>query len=166
MPMNSRPRRTSGWFIQHAYVPARSRRSGPSAARSPARRKSGAVLSEAVAEVIARDPAPEAGALAGGVAEVEAGEDPRESDVADRVGQAAERAGRAGHPAVERERDPVGAEEGLQGGDDRAAVAGVRRRIFRVVRRRAERLEPRDGLIRAPGPVVVLGVEAGDDRVG
>jgi hypothetical protein len=41
MPRCSRPKRTSGSLTQRAYVGARSRRSGPSATRSPTTRRSG-----------------------------------------------------------------------------------------------------------------------------
>src|SRR6185437_5257050 len=59
---------------------------------------------------------------------VEADEDARQVDVAHDVLQAAVGARRTRNPTIEREGDVVGAEEGVQRRDDRAAVAGMRRR--------------------------------------
>src|SRR5262249_39484959 len=81
---------------------------------------------------------------------------------------------------VERERELVRGEEGIESLDDSAAVAGVRRRILWEVRCRSEWLpgcvghrirvvvhvRQMDRLVGAPEPEVVLGVEAGDHRVG
>ena len=114
-----------------------------------------------------------------GVAEVEADQDTRPVDVLDHVVEAVVLACRPGDPAVERERDLVGAEERVQRLGHGGAVAGVRRRVLREVRRPAQRPPARVGhrrrvavgvclrdcLVGAPEPVVVLGVEAGDHRV-
>src|SRR6266536_825786 len=92
---------------------------------------------EEVLDDVAADRAPEVRALQVRVTEVEAAEDTRPVDVLDHVLQAVVLARRPGDPTVEREGDLVGAEERVQGLDHGGAVAGVRRRVLREVRRRA-----------------------------
>ena len=73
-----------------------------------------------------------------GVAEVEADEDAGPVDVFDDVIEPGVGAVRVGGAAVERDLDLVGAEEGVERGDDRGRVAGVGRRVFGEVRGRPE----------------------------
>ena len=66
---------------------------------------------EVVIDDIAADRAPEIRALQTGVPEVKAGQGARQFDVPEGVAKAGVLARGLGHPAVEGERNPVGAEE-------------------------------------------------------
>jgi hypothetical protein len=74
---------------------------------------------EEVLDDVAADRAPEVRALQTGVPEVKAGQGARQFDVPDGVAKARVLARRLGHPAVEGERDPIGAEERRQRRRDR-----------------------------------------------
>src|SRR5436305_2934705 len=103
---------------------------------------------EIVVDDVPADLASKARALQVGVAEMEADEHAGPVDVLDDVVEAvvgARRLRQARRPAVEREGDLVGAEEGIQSLDDRGAVTGMSRGVLGEVRRRAERLPGRVG---------------------
>src|SRR4030095_5776572 len=122
---------------------------------------------------------PEVRSFLARVAKVETGKGPREHHVLDRVVEALVIARRAGDPAIERESNLVGAEEGAERVCHGAAVECVRRRILRMVRRRAQRCPgwiglgirvavlgcPLDGLVGTPRQIVILGFEARDHSV-
>ena len=128
---------------------------------------------------VASDLPSECAALEVGVSEVESDEDACPVDILDDLVQPVVAAGGVRGAAVEGHRDFVGAEEGIEGGDDGGAVAGVRRGVLGEVRRRRQRLPggvggglriavrvgSRNCLVGAPEPVVVFGVEAGDQGV-
>src|SRR5438034_11064559 len=84
---------------------------------------------------------PELRAFLAGVAEMEAGQGPRQIHVLDCVAEAIvlPRRRRPRHPTIEGEGDLVSAEECPKRRRYRRAVRSMRRRILGVVRRRAQR---------------------------
>ena len=84
---------------------------------------------EVVLDDVAANFPPEVRSFLARVAKVETGEGPREHHVLDRVVEAPVIACRAGDPAIERESNLVGAEEGAERVCYGAAVEGVRCRV-------------------------------------